>query len=170
METRFWDKVEKTDGCWLWTGPLANGYGQFWVNSEGRSLRPHTVAYRLLVDPDFTGELDHLCHTNDPTCPPGPDCPHRACVNPSHLEPVTRGENSRRGRLRLTHCKNGHEWTEENTRWTPRGERSCRACNRANALKFSKTEAGQAARKRQDARRKMERARAKVARLEAEQS
>ncbi len=29
-----------------------------------------------------------------------------------------------------THCKHGHEYTEENTYWTKAGNRSCRACHR----------------------------------------
>ena len=33
---RFWAKVEKTDGCWIWTGPIGNAdlYGRFYA--EGR--------------------------------------------------------------------------------------------------------------------------------------
>jgi hypothetical protein len=68
--------------------------------------------------------LDHLCRV-------------RHCVNPEHLEPVTPGENTRRSPIHIsviraarTHCKQGHEFTPENTyrhgpglRW-----RSCRAC------------------------------------------
>lgn len=170
LAKRFWLRVEKSDGCWRWTGPPnPKGYGQFWINDLGRSLGPHVVAYRLCVDPGYQGDLDHTCHTYDQSCQGGATCPHRLCVRPDHLEPVTRGENSRRGKSRLTHCKHGHEWTEENTRITPKGERSCRACARDRALAYSRTPAGQAQRKKQDAKRKLARARAKVARLEAEQ-
>ena len=33
-------------------------------------------------------------------------------------------------RTKSTHCKQGHEFTEENTLVTKRGHRSCRTCNR----------------------------------------
>lgn len=40
-------------------------------------------------------DIDHLCR-------------NRSCVNPEHLEPVTRGENIRRGLLaKLTHADVG---------------------------------------------------------------
>lgn len=37
----------------------------------------------------------------------------------------------------LTHCINGHEYTEENTRIATNGSRVCRACARAFALKYA---------------------------------
>jgi hypothetical protein len=45
----------------------------------------HRVAYEQFVGTVPDGlELDHLCE-------------NKACVNPGHLEPVTRSENVRRG-------------------------------------------------------------------------
>ena len=58
-----------------------------------------------------------------------------ACVNPGHIEAVTNQENVRRGAAAVTHCRNGHEFTPENTYLTPRdGYRQCRACSRAYEL------------------------------------
>lgn len=140
-EERFWAKVDVSDldGCWPWTGALtAAGYGSF--RGETRTVLAHRFVYELLVGPIPEGlELDHLCHTNDPTCHPRgyEPCPHRACVNPLHLEPVTHAENSRRGRPRgrdlvpRTHCGKGHEYTAANTRWDRRGTRHCRICAKA---------------------------------------
>ena len=100
---RFWAKVDKNGPtvearpdlgpCWVWTGtPLLTGYGQFHV--DGKTVRAHRFAYELLVGPiPAKLEPDHLCHTYDPHCPGGWTCPHRMCVNPAHLEPVTRSEN-----------------------------------------------------------------------------
>ncbi|MFI9344986.1 HNH endonuclease signature motif containing protein [Streptomyces sp. NPDC052773] len=78
-------KVDKNGpgGCWLWKGHvLPTGYGT--VNAFGTVLLAHRAAYRLLVGPIPDGlTLDHLCRVTH-------------CVNPDHLEPVTRRENIRR--------------------------------------------------------------------------
>lgn len=104
---RFWEKVNKTDTCWLWTASLAQGYGQAWVG--GRRVYAHRYAYESIVGPIQHGlELDHLCRI-------------RHCVNPQHLEPVTRRVNLLRGKTLAainagkTHCFRGHEFNERNT-------------------------------------------------------
>lgn len=140
VEERFWSKVNKEGSapehrpelgpCWLWTAGLRKGYGQFHV--KRRKQPAHRYAWNLLVGPIPEGlEPDHLCRV-------------RACVKaianeqgPAHLEPVTRGENARRGDLgirtkeriqAMTHCKNGHLITDENTCWAPNGGRFCHTC------------------------------------------
>ena len=116
---RFWAKVNKTDSCWLWTAKTTFGYGYFQINYKYH--RAHRVAYQILVGEIPEGlVLDHLCRV-------------RNCVNPEHLEPVTRHENNRRGihPPLKTHCKYGHEFTPENTRtYYPNGwlSRQCRIC------------------------------------------
>ena len=69
-EASFWTRVEKTEGCWLWTGPLnSNGYGRFY--RSGKMLLAHRYAYERLVGPLAQGEqLDH-----DRRCP-------KRCVRP----------------------------------------------------------------------------------------
>lgn len=113
--TRFWSKVDKTDGCWLWAGAHDRyGYGQ--VRLASRLQLAHRVAFELTVGPIPDGlELDHLCRV-------------RTCVNPSHLEPVTHKENLHRA-LRLPWCKNGHDMTDAYVR-PDNGRRSCRVCRR----------------------------------------
>lgn len=111
--------------CWIWTAAIftATGYGQF--NANGKPGSAHRWGYEALVAPvpdDL--QLDHLCRV-------------RHCVNPAHLEPVTAAENMRRGaRANQTHCTHGHEFTPENTYIDKAGWRRCRACNRANALRY----------------------------------
>lgn len=125
--TRFWAKVNEQDECWVWTGAiLRNGYGYFGV-TKGRCIVAHRFAYMSMIGEIPEGlDLDHLCR-------------NRACVNPYHLQPVTRRVNLRRGigpqvsRERLggrTHCIRGHEFTELNTYRAPNGTRKCRECYR----------------------------------------
>lgn len=106
----FWEQVNKTETCWEWTGHTIRGYG-----SMGGKLA-HRISYAEIVGPIPEGlELDHLCRN-----PP--------CINPSHLEPVTREENLRRMYYK-THCKRGHEFIPENTWWDEkRNARHCRKC------------------------------------------
>lgn len=152
---RFWSQVDKKPGgCWEWTGRThAQGYGVFYFAK--RLVSAHRVSYELVVGPIPKGlELDHVCHTNDLQCNAGNQCPHRRCVNPAHLEPITHLENCRRGRAsgRLnpsafaashSHCKHGHEYTEENTYFNSNGSRSCRTCNREAARRYqAKKKAG----------------------------
>ena len=104
-------------GCWDWTATLDRcGYGRFWVS--GRMVKAHRYAYERWVgplDPNLT--IDHLCRNT-------------RCVNPAHLEEVTRVENVIRMGLREV-CRHGHKYDEENTQIRPDGYRVCRACHRA---------------------------------------
>jgi hypothetical protein len=142
----FWGRVEKTPGCWLWKGTiLYTGYGQRSLGG-GVAKLAHRLAYELSVGPIPRGmKLDHTCHNQDKTCPGGWSCAHRRCVNPAHLEVVTQRENVLRGfgiaarNVQKTHCKHGHEFTEENTYKTiVRGnpKRECWTCKRSNRMKY----------------------------------
>lgn len=85
LTERMWAGFEKRpNGCWQWVKAVqSNGYGR--VSLGGRMKYPHRVMWELLVGPIPEGlDLDHLCR-------------NRACVNPTHLEPVTRSTNLLRG-------------------------------------------------------------------------
>jgi hypothetical protein len=101
---RFWAKVERADnGCLLRNGATTNGYGRFrvWRNGRWTHIRAHRWAYEDVHGPIPDGiYLDHKCHTQDLTCPGGPTCLHRRCVDETHLEPVDDEENRRRARAR----------------------------------------------------------------------
>lgn len=128
-------EVDWDTGCWRWIGTVDNwGYGRMGTNA-GRGIHRHM--YRETVGPIPDGmDVDHVCHNIDLDCAGGKTCLHRRCVNPDHLEPVTRAVNmSRSNRLvrrgdSPTHCKLGHERNEANTYVPPRGRPQCKECNR----------------------------------------
>ena len=99
MDVRFWSKVDigAEDECWPWVGGLTSkGYGSFAIRKDLTTLA-HRIAYELVVGPVPSGlELDHLCHSRDVGCTLGPECPHRRCQNPAHLEPVPHRVNAAR--------------------------------------------------------------------------
>jgi hypothetical protein len=107
--------------CWVWTGGLARaGYGK--TTRNGRTVLAHRVVWEYLLDRTIGEgmELDHLCRVH-------------ACVNPDHLEEVTRKVNNARGyspssiNARRTHCTKGHPLTGANVRHY-NGRRQCRTC------------------------------------------
>lgn len=107
-------------GCWLWTASRSeNGYGR--VRVCGAEWKAHRYVFTALRGPVTRGlDLDHLCRV-------------RACVNPDHLEPVTRSENLRRGHFpnsAKTHCPKGHPYAGTNLRINSRGRRECVQCLR----------------------------------------
>lgn len=107
-------KIDMSGDCWIWTASRKeNGYGQF--NLGRKNWNAHRLVYLLSggkIPDDF--ELDHLCRV-------------RECVNPEHLEPVTRQVNVRRQFDMITHCPLGHQYSEDNT-YMWRGLRHCRTC------------------------------------------
>lgn len=118
------------DACWPWTkGTDSKGYGQ--LSHQGVSM----LATRWLMGHLLGKRLEpheHVLHT----------CDNPPCINPKHLyigdaaknaaDRSERGRHWTQRRPPKTHCKYGHEYTEENTVMTRTG-RSCRTCRRIRA-------------------------------------
>lgn len=118
---RLYNKIEKTETCWIWKGGRTKDKYGYALNNDGILEGTHRIFFR-----EFKGEIpkdkeiDHICR-------------NKICVNPEHLEAVSHHENLKRAMK--THCKNGHELTDDNvtTFKTHTGiGRKCKACRRKN--------------------------------------
>lgn len=121
-------KVRVDDnGCWNWMAcTTEDGYGR--VSIDGVKRRAYHVTKEMERGGPIAPGLvhDHLCR-------------NRACINPAHIEDVTTGENTRRGKTghhmkakaaALTSCKHGHPRTPANLYYRPNGTTQCRECKR----------------------------------------
>ena len=111
------------NGCWIWLGRLdRHGYGRYRLK-KNKSTGAHRAVYQRLhgaIPPGL--DLDHLCRVT-------------ACVNPDHLEPVTRAENLRRG-LRIqsaitrAKCREGHSLLNDAVYYRVGNHKACKTCKR----------------------------------------
>lgn len=98
---RLMSRVKKSkDSCWVWNGALVRGYGV--INIDGKTEYVHRVVFAA-SGKKFNKRLtlDHKCR-------------NPRCVNPDHLEPVTRSENIRRmnSAQPRNRCRKGHLYSE----------------------------------------------------------
>lgn len=83
------------DGCWLWLGNVwPNGYGKMSVDVHGTRLAHRAMYMEHVGTPPVGLDLDHLCRV-------------KSCVNPSHLEPVSRAVNLDRYFEARISCRSG---------------------------------------------------------------
>ena len=99
--------MNKTGGCWVWQGYVQNaGYGS--MSTYIKTQLAHRWAFEYFREPIPKGmTVDHLCR-------------NKLCVNPEHLELVTRTQNIQRAGLAgvarreaiKTHCPKGHSYKD----------------------------------------------------------
>ena len=101
LAERFWNKVDRTGDCWIWTGCRVRGrYGVIGVETvrpgKMRMERVNRVAWRLAYGDIPEGM--HVCH----------HCDNTPCVRPDHLFLGSPSDNMRdmaakeRGTAKLT--------------------------------------------------------------------
>ena len=81
LPDRYWAKVKKTEGCWLWTGAKnPHGYGKLRV--AGRYIDAHRLSYAAHYDEPGNQQVLHRCDTP-------------SCVRPDHLFLGSQADNIR---------------------------------------------------------------------------
>lgn len=123
LERRFWAKVDKRkpDECWPWTASLdGTGYGQIGPGGKhGTPLKAHRVAVAISGREIPEGHMVHHA------------CGVKACVNPAHLEVVSRADHAA---CHFANCeRHGGADMRRIASGKNAGKRYCGACNREKA-------------------------------------
>ena len=133
VESIFEKCIRTKNGCIEWTGSNfgpGKEYPCIWHN--GRNWRGNRLMWTLVNGqiPEGLGVLH--------------SCDNQKCVNPEHLRVGSHKENmqdavnrKRFVHMKKTHCKNGHEFSKENTRISYRENgKKYRTCRRCMAMKM----------------------------------
>lgn len=124
---KFLSKIRVSGECWEWQGGVRdNGYAIMWV--DDMDYQAQRLSYDLFSGiKDKSKVIDHICM-------------NKKCVNPEHLREVTEKVNALENSFspgalnkRKTHCKRGHELSEENgmyqyTNYNGENARRCMIC------------------------------------------
>lgn len=80
---RFWGRIKKTDGCWLWQGAVnTTGYGMVSWSGGQKNIVAHRLVWKFLKGAIPAGKLVlHRCDTP-------------RCCNPDHMFLGTDADNS----------------------------------------------------------------------------
>lgn len=121
------ERYTMSGSCMIWQGALnSRGYGSV-TNGRGGTMLAHRAAYeasRGAIPDGLT--IDHLCR-------------EKRCINPAHMEVVSRAENIRRAAASRTHCANGHPLSGSNLRLAVRSrgiQRECVECHKARMKEY----------------------------------
>ncbi len=127
----FWVKVDKSKGqgptgtCWQWTASKHKTKNRGCFHINGKSIEAHRASWLInkgLIPSDLS-----VLHT----------CDNPSCVRPTHLFLGTQADNMKdmvqKGRhgkplAKRSHCKNGHEFTPDNTRLRKQNGSTHRQC------------------------------------------
>lgn len=109
---RFFEKVNRTPTCWLWTSATwGSGYGFFWTNDDRRSEFAHRFSWELKhgMRPPKGMQVMHSCD-------------NKLCVNPDHLSIGTAQDNTDDKVAKKRHCVGEKNMGGNKLTWDKAGE------------------------------------------------
>jgi hypothetical protein len=131
-------RCKKVGTCLEWTGALNDSGGK-----RNRPAYPKITFDKMqwqgnrlvyMLSKGYIIQKMQVCHT----------CDNTKCLNPEHLWQGTNQQNvddkmrkDRHPQKKQTHCKRGHEFTEENIYRTTHGSRGCHECLRGHRRKYA---------------------------------
>ena len=81
IEEKIWKHVDKTESCWLWTGPL-HKTGYACIYHKRKFYYVHRLVKEWSLNRSISAGLE-CCHS----------CNNKSCVNPDHIREDTRSSN-----------------------------------------------------------------------------
>lgn len=142
-EIRFFRKIIRANnGCWIWTGTMRTDeegwtYGQFYFKTsdgKNKTISAHRWSYE-----HFNGKIPSGKEVHH-------NCTNTLCVNPEHLEAITKKEHTARSNSiasrngRKTQCLRGHLLS--GVRVDVNGARVCRVCDAMRSRKYRRKKGG----------------------------
>lgn len=121
VEERFFSKVDKKkkNECWEWLGAKTKtGYGCFWPERR-TTVTAHRFMYEIWYETEVLSinDVHHICY-------------NKSCVNPLHLQELTKQKNTADAFDRIKECINGHLKIPENLYYKANGTKDCKVCRR----------------------------------------
>lgn len=132
-------KTVRWEQCWIYKGTV-DPSGHCRLKFNGKTYTVSRLSAYLHWNFDLNSPMQILHSVL---------CIHANCWNPAHLREGTPKDNAQdsimTGTFRnvaadanreKTHCPRGHEYSEENTYVTSKGQRYCKTCNREKAREY----------------------------------
>lgn len=124
--SRFFSRISnysKPDACWIWVAgrDRSRNYGHF--HGLGISTNAHRWIWCYLFGIPHNKQVIH--HR----------CSNKLCVNPSHLECMSKGTHNSLHKPLKTHCSKGHELSGSNL-YIWYNEHKCKACGNLRSKKY----------------------------------